>query len=159
MDKNLNRIIGKYVKDILLAKNMTQTDLAKAVQLPLSTVNDYIKGKCRMSYENMARIADYLEIDLFKLWHTALLKTLVVEQGIAYTLYLLKEILSEEDIIFHVIHNKDMDDYFVVLSKETYCASDIVCIYKHLERTHYIDYYKNAIDTDDIIGVVVDIIV
>lgn len=160
MDKKVNRIIGNHVKRILLGKNMSQTQLAKAVQMPLSTINDYIMGKSRMSYKNMARIATYLEIDIHKLKSISLLKEMVVEHGLERMVSLYQEMLLEEsDITVHMLQDKDLYYHFVVLPKETYQSSDIVCVYKRLERTYGLVRYQNVANTERILGLVMDIIV
>lgn len=158
MDKMLNRIIGKHVKKVLLRRNMSQTQLAKAVQLPLSTVNDYIRGKTRMSYKNMERIATYLNIDIQELFITSFLRRNVMEHGVEYMTMLYKDILLEEGLVTITIGYEDELRYnIVILPKKVYQHDDIVCLYRHVKQTYKVARYKNRLETDRIIGYVVSI--
>ena len=53
---------GETLADYLDEKNITQAEFAKKIKRPLKTVNEIIKGKCRITTETAFQLQRYTKI-------------------------------------------------------------------------------------------------
>jgi len=56
--------VGKMIQQALKIREMSQTELAARVSIPLSTLNGYILGKYEPDVEKMKEIAESLDVTL-----------------------------------------------------------------------------------------------
>ena len=55
--------IIEILKDILIEKDLTQTEFAKIVGVKQSQVSEWLKGKSKPGYDNLKAITKNLDID------------------------------------------------------------------------------------------------
>ena len=58
------RDIGKNIRDLRQARNMTQDDLAERLFVTRQTVSNYETGRTKPDVDMLVRIAEVLEIDI-----------------------------------------------------------------------------------------------
>jgi transcriptional regulator with XRE-family HTH domain len=53
---------GEILGDLLSEKNVTQKQLAKALNIPPSTLSNYFQGVCEPNFETLKQIAGYFNV-------------------------------------------------------------------------------------------------
>lgn len=53
---------GDQIMELLQSRDMTQKELAKALSLPVTTLNGYVRGHREPDYETLQRFADYFGV-------------------------------------------------------------------------------------------------
>ena len=61
--------IGKKLKELRLAENLTQQQLADELKISRVSYTRYEKGSVRPDYETLIKIADYYDISLDDLFN------------------------------------------------------------------------------------------
>ena len=61
--------IGKKLKELRLAENLTQQQLADELKISRVSYTRYEKGSVRPDYETLIKIADYYDISLDEIFN------------------------------------------------------------------------------------------
>ena len=64
---NINKMLGKRVKSLRKAKNLTQEELSERADIDPTYISDIERGKVKPSVESISKIANGLNINLSKL--------------------------------------------------------------------------------------------
>ena len=65
---NLKKLLGARIKEIRTARNMTQEKFAELININPSNISKIETGRYRPSEENLAKIADALNVPPYKLY-------------------------------------------------------------------------------------------
>ena len=58
----ISRVLGQQIQQARIAKQMTQKELANAMCLPVSVINNYERGNCVYNFNHISKIKNYLGI-------------------------------------------------------------------------------------------------
>ena len=74
MKTNLSKRLGLRIKELRIAKNLKQCDMADLLDMERSNLTRIESGKQRPSDENLEKIAKILDIELYELFDNEHLK-------------------------------------------------------------------------------------
>lgn len=64
----LKKLLGKRIKELRVAKNLTQEDLSELTDIGASSISKIESGYFHPTDENLERIANALEVEPYKLY-------------------------------------------------------------------------------------------
>lgn len=146
-----------HINHFLTQQNISQRQLSRLTNIPVSTLNDNLANRTKMSNSNLLKIAKVLNIDIEDLSNCHILSTFLKSpQSTNHTLLsldspLLLQLKTADLAPSHI--NKTLP--VIVLPKSNYLAHELI-IYT-IDKHYVIDTYNNVTTEihDNIIGSVV----
>lgn len=104
MKTNLSKRLGLRIKELRIAKNLKQCDMADLLDMERSNLTRIESGKQRPSDENLEKIAKILDIELYELFDNEHLKD---KEDLVNSLKDLLDTLSENELryLYKTIQN------------------------------------------------------